>query len=287
MYFISYRANFWGDDIPSGSDAIREIPLPATVVEVDVTDAAFMNFVANQRVLVLIHGYRNTRADITAGYCMIEKASNQAGILQPPPSPNTYDAVIGLTWPGGITHISYPFAKLLANAVSDKVWARLRRVLGAAKSVDIMTHSLGARVVLKALQNATPQDPNVRNLFLTAPAVDRVSIEQGEKFFASTQRCDDVYVLHSRHDKVLEFGFPVGEALSGSVGAVALGFQGLANAASVGANVHVVDCQAFVNDHSDYRKRLELYAIVGTVLAGQQPAAAPAGNLGVVNPNIC
>jgi esterase/lipase superfamily enzyme len=284
VYIISYRANFWDSSLAAGHDEIRDVVLPANGTETSVGDDAFSEFLFHKRLLVLVHGYHNTKGNVLGGYCMIEKEMQQVGLVGPGAP---YDAVVGLTWPGGFTAPSYPLAKLWADAISGKVWARLRRVIGFAESVDVMTHSLGARVILKALQNAAEGTAGPRDLFLTAPAVDHDSIERGEKFFSCTERCGRVFVLFSRHDDTLRVAYPIGEAASGNLFARALGAKGAEDPSKLGPNVHQIDCQNFVDDHSDYRKRTELYDFIRDVRNGSLPASPLPGTGAAVPATIC
>jgi esterase/lipase superfamily enzyme len=271
MYFLSYRRNFWDGVLVAEHDAIRDVELDGSGTEDEVSDDDFTADITGKRLLVLIHGYHNSRDDVVNGYAMIDRELRNKDILGS--GPRGYTDLIGVTWPGGLFRISYTLAKLRANAIADSVFARLKKVVAAANAVDIMTHSLGARVALKALQNAPAGEQVLRNLFLTAPAVDNESIQQGEKFFAATQACRDVYVLHSKNDTVLKRAFPI--PLFGDSDQ-ALGLKGPEDAEEIGDNVHLVDCAVPVKAHSDYRKRLELYSFIKKVINGQQtPAELP------------
>jgi esterase/lipase superfamily enzyme len=269
MNFISYRKNFWSNVDIAQPDAIREVPSDGTSAETPVTDDEFRLSITDQRLLLLVHGYHNKRENILGGYSMIEGTMQSRNIVGS--GPRAYHQVIGIAWPGGFTKASYLLAKLRANALGDSVFARLKKIVEAAKAVDIMTHSLGARVVLKALQNADPTTQTIRNLFLTAPAVDDESIQQGEKFFNATKACRKVFVLHSRNDNVLKLSYPILDFDK------ALGLEGPQKANKIGGNVQLVDCSDAVKAHSDYRKRLELYTFIKKVLDGQPtPAELPA-----------
>lgn len=262
MIFISYRKNFWSNTDVAQPDAIREVPLDGVAAETPVTDDEFHSTIKDQRLLLLVHGYHNKRENILNGYSMIDATMQTRNIVGA--GARAYHQVIGIAWPGGFTKASYLLAKMRANALGDSVFARLKKVVEAAKAVDVMTHSLGARVMLKALQNADPAHAVVRNLFLTAPAVDDESIQEGEKFFISTQACRSVYVLHSKQDNVLKLSYPLMDFDE------ALGYEGPDKPDKVGGNVKVVDCSRAVKGHSDYRKRLELYTFINKVLNGQQ-----------------
>jgi esterase/lipase superfamily enzyme len=272
MLFISYRSDFWKNTGVAEHDAIRDVPLSGSGAERDVSEEQFKAAIQGQRLLLLIHGYRNKRESVVGGYAMIDRELRRKGLVAD--RADAYSQVIGIAWPGGLFRVAYPIAKIRANAIADNVFARLRKVVAAAEAVDVMTHSLGARVALKALQNAPIGENCVRHLFLTAPAVDDESIQRGEKFFTATQACRDVYVMYSRHDDVLKTAYRI--PIFGD-GDRALGQTGPEEVEEVADNVHLTDCSAPVRSHSDYRKRLELYTYIGRVLANQDaPAELPA-----------
>jgi esterase/lipase superfamily enzyme len=269
MYFISYRKNFWSNSDDSDHDAIRNVPLDNLSEGEDAKEEKFNSDIKDKRLLLLIHGYRNKRENVVGGYAMIDNQLRAKNILGN--GPRAYDEVVGIAWPGGLFRISYLIAKKRVGKIADSVFARLEKVVAEAKAVDVMTHSLGARVILKALQNADPNKQLIRNLFLTAPAVDDESIQEGEKFFGATQACRDVYVLYSDDDPVLSTFFKV--PLLGDSDR-ALGDRGPEKPNKVGKNVHLIDCVKFIKEHSDYRKRLELYTFIKKVLDGQ-PVTSP------------
>jgi esterase/lipase superfamily enzyme len=269
MNFISYRKNFWSNLDIAVPDTVRDVPTDGTSAESPISDDDFRASIKDQRLLLLVHGYHNKRENILGGYSMINAALQAKGVVGT--GARAYHQVIGIAWPGGFTKASYLLAKMRANALGDSVFARLKKVVEAAKAVDIMTHSLGARVILKALQNADPNGQTIRNLFLTAPAVDDESIQEGEKFFISTQVCRKVFVLHSSNDTVLKISYPLMDFDK------ALGLNGPDKANKVGGNVQLVDCSNAVKAHSDYRKRLELYSFIKKALDGQPtPEQLPA-----------
>jgi esterase/lipase superfamily enzyme len=277
MIIISYRRNFWDDAGMAEHDAVHEVPLNGLDPESVLTDDDLAGAVRKKRILLLVHGYRNPRENVIEGYRMIDATMRLRGMIGAGPS--RYSAVLGVTWPGGLTPVSYPLAKMRANAIADSVWARTKTLCAKARAVDVMTHSLGARVALKAFQNAPDGEVFVRNLFLTAPAVDDESIERKQKFFGATRACERVFVLFSRNDGVLGGLFPIPVFGDGDL---ALGFKGPQHKDRVGPNVRLVDCARPVGSHSDYRKRFELYTFIAGVLSGAPiPTELPA-NEGLV-----
>ena len=264
MLIISFRKNFWSSTAAAARDAVADIAVDDDFAETPVSEEDFRSSIKDRRLLLLVHGYRNSRTDVLEAYTQIERTLREREIVGT--GPRAYADVIGITWPGGIFRVTYAIAKMRANAIADSVFARLKMIVAEAKAVDVMTHSLGARVILKALQNAPDNSEVVRHLFLTAPAVDDESIEEGEKFYHSTQTCESVFVMHSENDPVLKRLFII--PLFGDSDR-ALGYKGPEHRDKVAGNVRLADCARIVNEHGDYRKRGEIYTYIKKALNGQ------------------
>jgi esterase/lipase superfamily enzyme len=264
MLVISYRKDFWSTRSLAEHDAIREVD-PQTGVEAEVTEEQFSRRVRGKRLMLLLHGYRSSREDVLCAYGQLDSQLSGVDRVTPGRGAAEYQEVIGVSWPGHDWRIEFTSAKAKADATAPKLFARLRKTAETARAIDVITHSLGARVALRTLQNAGEASRPVRNLFLTGAAVDDESIGQNEKFFYATERSERVYVLHSKNDPVLEFFYPI-PVFGG--GGPALGHKGPKHPSKVASNVSSVDCSQIVAAHSDYRKRAEFYDFVATAAAG-------------------
>jgi predicted alpha/beta hydrolase family esterase len=100
--------------------------------------------------------------------------------------------------------------KSLANAVARLFRSLIEEMSNSASAVDLMSHSLGARVSLKALKESQTQ-ALVRNYFCTAPAVDNECLEPDEEFFESVPSCGRLFVFHSARDGVLRLSYEAAE----------------------------------------------------------------------------
>lgn len=234
--------------------AIRNIDLAGADAGKPMDEAALLTAIQGKNVLLLIHGYRNPQENVRAAYRDIEQRMAAGGLLG---AGKAYDIIIGYTWPGGILHVSYPLSRKWAEKSGTKhVRPLLTKLIGAAGtrgSVDVNTHSLGARVALYALIQGNIK---LRNLWMLAPAVDDDSIEHGEKFDTSAQSAKRTYLLHSRQDGVLKFTFPLCEFDK------ALGYEGPEHPALIkdfSRQVRVVDCTRIVDNHSGYRMSAPVY----------------------------
>lgn len=274
MQMISSRRDFWSatefSDVDELRDVILENPDPAS--DTPLSEAQLLATVAGKHVLLLVHGYNNTEDDVSLAYARIEKAvARYLG--------SKYDLVIGYTWPGGAIHISYPIARARANTAGPRLAPWLQKLARKASSLDVMSHSLGARVVLKAL-NAGLKNPArpIRNLYLLAAAVDNESIEKGEEFYDATRRTARTVVMHSKKDKTLALWFRIGDAILPwqwlDMFDVALGFSGPEDAADIidhSPHVTVVNGKGPALDHGDYKDHPAVYGYLKEYLAGKRP----------------
>lgn len=255
MIVISSRKNFWEAISFSNKDAVKNIDLAdAANPGTDMSDAEFIAAITGKKILLLIHGFNNKESAIRSSYNVIEKNMTANGLLG---SGAAYDLIVGYVWPGGDVVVSYAFAKKRAEKAAPRVQKMLLSMAAAASALDINTHSLGARVALLGLKGV-PGKP-ARGLYLMAPAVDDESIENGEKFYSSTQACQKAYVFHSKFDPVLKTWFPLGDFDN------ALGLNGPEDPASIikhSPNVKVVNCKNFVTSHSGYKDEPKFYQYV-------------------------
>ena len=214
---------------------------------------------SNKRILMLVHGYNNEHNKMCNAYSTIEK--NVTEYIK-----NQYDIVIGYSWPGG----KHPLAWWLAKSNADKTAKRLKALIKSiytkihVLSLDVMSHSLGARVMLEMLKQfpkvISGDQPPVRNYFCMAAAVDDEVLELSEKFHTSVNKINGIYIFHSKHDSVLREACKLAESDS------ALGTHGAENLDKTGKNVYFVNCEHYVEKHGDYKRVIKMYKYMSKVL---------------------
>ena len=263
MILISARENFWSDTELAVKDSIKEVDLVDKLPSINMHEYTFWERVEGQRILLLVHGYNNEPEDVHNAYAVIEKH-----VTQFKPNNAAYDHVIGYIWPGGDDRFDYYSAKTRANALARRFGIWLQEMQVHNVTVDIMGHSMGARVILKGLK--TLEEHIVRNVFTMAAAVDNESIQSGEDFFSSTEQCENIFVFHSKNDSTLKFAYSFAEW------DFALGLVGpedpqdiIANSSPADPNspsVYVINCKNVIHRHGAYKSTTQIYQYISAIL---------------------
>ena len=212
---------------------------------------SFSSQVKNKKILLLVHGYNNEQEEVFDAYEIIENKVNQhlAGV---------YDLIIGYSWPGGDKALEWWDAKSRSNAVARRFRFLLEELSSSSAFIDLMSHSLGARVSLKAFKESTTKDL-IRNYYCTAASVDNECLEVDEEFHQSVLSCGRVFVFHSRKDKVLASAYRVAELDN------ALGLYGPEDKAYIqnkARTIYVANCKRTVRSHGGYKRSDAMYQYI-------------------------
>jgi esterase/lipase superfamily enzyme len=251
VFYVSCRQNFASDWHFAGGNHVRDYPTTSVQRYVDLDMSVLAERADGRHVLILVHGYRNPLQNVLPAYAGLVRGLRAHGLLTDRgDAPRVqYGLVVGFLWPGFRTRaIGFLAARPSANRSADFLRSLIQTLRRSARTIDIQTHSLGARVALQAL--ATQDSLWVDNLMLTAPAVDNEVLQPGEEFNESLDSCGRVFVYHSDRDPVLKT-----YALAGLDRA--LGARGPQDKRIILAecpSVHVIDCRARVSSHGQYRK---------------------------------
>lgn len=241
MIIISSRLDFTDSDnlLPSGH-LIHQIDLTTDNSTKTYTPAELITEISGKRICILVHGYNNEFFEVCDAYQILDAKiqSQLAGI---------YDIVIGYTWPGGDHGLEWLSAKSRANAVARR-FRHLLESLSESSSIDLISHSLGARICLKAFKEASKI--LVNNYYCMAASIDNESLEPNEEFHLSLDAVKRVFVMHSARDEVLATAYRVAEFDN------ALGLYGPENkdAVEASANIYVANCKRVVPNHGGYKR---------------------------------
>lgn len=250
MIIISSRQDFTNsDNLLSEGHIVREVNLTNDSTTKTYSIDQLVAKVSGKRICILVHGYNNEFFEVCDAYQIMEsKILNDL--------PGVYDEVIGYTWPGGDHKLEWWGAKSRANAVARR-FRQLLESLSEKSAIDLISHSLGARVSLKALKEASKK--LVQNYYCMAGAVDNESLESDEEFYPALNSAGRIFVLHSARDEVLASAYRVAEFDN------ALGLFGPEDKSSVEAtqNIYVANCKAVVASHGAYKRSDAVFGYIG------------------------
>jgi hypothetical protein len=166
-----------------------------------VADEAAQRDVAGADVILATHGFNVTFASGVASLSRLGAAL----ALEP------RHRFFGVLWPGDfwLPVVNYPWEAEDAVASGKALADYANRVFAGASSVSFISHSLGARVVLEAVQRLNRPALEV---CLTASAVDRDCLAR--QYLGAARNAGRISVLSSTKDKVLRLAYPAGDFIS-------------------------------------------------------------------------
>lgn len=257
MIIVSARKNFVEPDrlLPEGH-IIREVDLTNDTTKNEITHNQLLDEVKEKNICILVHGYNNEYFEVNDAYQIME--NNIHNKLS-----DTYQKIIGYSWPGGDQRLDWFNAQSRANAVARRFRHFLESIRPKAKSIDLISHSLGARVSLKALKES--QGTLIDNYYCMAGAVDNESLEHGKEFFESRTSAKKIYVLHSAKDGVLATAYRAAEFDN------ALGLFGPEDKSAVEAtesNIYVANCKRVIENHGGYKRSKAVFDYIATTKKG-------------------
>lgn len=268
MNLISARKDFWSDTELAVRDKVKEVDLVGETPSTNISNANFLSALSGEKVLVLVHGYNNEPEDVHNAYATLERriTANVTGTA-------AYDRIIGYIWPGGDDALDYFAAKKRANALARRFGIWLNKMSQHEATVDVMGHSMGARVIFKALK--TIDSRIVRNTITMAASIDNESVQLDEEFHHSTRRTENVFVFHSKHDPVLKYAYSAAEFDT------ALGLSGPEDPNEIIShaspndpdtpNIFVVNCKNHIRKHGAYKRTKCIFTYFAAFLGGTIP----------------
>jgi len=264
MIVVSCRKGFDSNAIAAKENQYRNYTNPnnpASFKDLTLTDV--LTAATNKHVVILVHGFNNPIENVLRAYWELVQNMKDNEVT----GPTGYGLVIGFAWPGFQSSLGFFPSRLTAKKSAPFLIDLINRVRAVAHTVDVETHSLGARVALIALAN--PKKVFVDNLLLTAAAVDNNLLEPDKAFLESLNSCNRCFVYHSGKDPVLKVAYLIGDVADGIK--KALGLNGPRNrkiTIDKCPNTYVVDCTARVDSHGAYRKVKQFYGHWKQVLSG-------------------
>jgi hypothetical protein len=157
--------------------------------------------VAGKDVVLAIHGFNVSRPHGVASLAGLKAA------LDLPPNYRFF----GVLWPGDfwLPVVDYPWEAAHAVTAGRKLAKYANDHFGAANSISFISHSLGGRVLLEAVQNLGRPAAQV---CVTAGAVDDDCLIG--QYLKAERNAGRIAVLSSVKDKVLQLAYPAGDFVS-------------------------------------------------------------------------
>lgn len=229
---------------------------------------------AAEQVAVLVHGFNVNRPSGTEAFRRL------GGVVAGPAC-----VALVVTWPGDswAGPLGYPLEGNDADDSAEELARFLDRELPAWADLSFASHSLGARVVFETIRRLPPRFM-VREVCVTAAAVDDVSLNRRGRYAGVADGSRRTTVLASRADRVLTWAYPAGDLVQSWLFAWkeqagrALGLRGPRQVADdpTSPKVRVEHIPAAIGvDHGDYvtsgaqgPKHDACAAFVGAVLRG-------------------
>jgi hypothetical protein len=166
-----------------------------------VDDAKVVADAGNKHLVFAIHGFNVPRPHGVTSLGRLE-----AELALPPDF-----AFFGVLWPGDfwLPVVDYPFEAAHAVTAGQKLARYIDDHFAAAGSINFISHSLGGRVLLQAVQDVGRP---VNQVCVTAGAVDNdCFVAQYRKAEVNAAR---TAVLSSLQDKVLQLAYPAGDFIA-------------------------------------------------------------------------
>ena len=226
-------ANVFDADVSGGAITYQSVPTAQAVRDASGKD-----------LLLAIHGFNVSRSSGVRSFAALKDRLSTGRNV----------AFLGVLWPGDfwIPAVNYPWEAHDAVKCGRRLAKFLNEEFSAAASISLVSHSLGARLLLETVSRLGRP---AREVCVTAGAVDWDCLErQYDTVLGNLHRLS---VLASRSDKVLRLAYPAGDFLSDVFGdndspfAQALGLNGPHKRLPFPSlHQQIPDADHF--DHSDY-----------------------------------
>jgi len=125
---------------------------------------------------------------------------------------------IALLWPGDwwIPVVNYPVEGGDAAECGRRLAGFCKDNMAEAASLSFVSHSLGGRLILEAVQRLGRVGLRAHVLCLTAAAVDDDCLQQ--QYAGAVANCDEIANLASKADRVLHYAYTVGDSIGDALG---------------------------------------------------------------------
>lgn len=153
----------------------------------------WLNYVEGKRVLIVVHGMAKGWAEANKDLCNVYWSLQHY-------TTDLYDVVIGVSWPGSSYLGISPYIRANRESLkSAKLLGPLAKSIGEkAYTMDIMTHSMGSKVMCKMIKK---DDVHFDQAFLLAPSILRNSLKPLKRWRKTLKNIDSqMMIFHSNGD---------------------------------------------------------------------------------------
>jgi alpha/beta hydrolase family protein DUF900 len=157
--------------------------------------------ITGKNVLFGVHGFNVS----------YEHGARSLGQLEPQLGLRNSDLYLGVLWPGDfwLPVVNYPFEGAVSIDCGRRLAACCSRWFASAQSLCFVSHSLGARLVLEAVQNLSRP---ARVVCLAAAAINEDCLTT--EYADAAKNTEEISILASRKDDVLKIAFRIGDPIS-------------------------------------------------------------------------
>lgn len=151
-----------------------------------------------------------------------------------------YTRMIGIHWPGNVNILEFNRAEEIAHQYGLKLCSLLQQLSREKIEINIVAHSLGARLLLRAMEILGSIDKKHEEIitkavfwqaaipdtaFTTCPTVytDKRVLSRYTHAVASAK---SILVLHSEHDLILKTPYPISKRIGATLSEILLGQTG-------------------------------------------------------------
>lgn len=223
----------WASKIPGLVLSLREQMEGGNLLK-EVNQIPLYDNYTRIEALVLVHGFNNHSGEAAEAYLGFRSRQNKLASQLPSALEKVLTDVF---WPGdasgwGLFDLAdaaiYPEAVGTAKAAAPRLAKHLRSMPNL-RTVHFIGHSLGCRVILETIDHLRlGGGPTVGKVCLMAAAVPVFKVQSTGKLAKAIEFAQDVRIMYSDDDWVLNYTFPAGQTLaSGDEGCfpAALGFK--------------------------------------------------------------
>lgn len=152
-------------------------------------------------VTILIHGYNTSQDEGLARLRTFALRMNSA------------ISTLAVLWPGDakVGGLSFPVEGQDADATAVELDKFIRLIWPRGVTLNFVSHSLGARVVMKTIDRLRTSRSRVDNVCLMAAAIDDDKLANHREYYKAAESSNRVVVLHSRKDDTLRNLYRIGD----------------------------------------------------------------------------